>query len=192
MSGTYPASPIFKSVGFKSQHYNLSSESISGRTQVRNIGGQRFEFSAQYSRLSRSEFAPVIAFVMAQRGMAETFNVVLPQISFKTGDALGAVSTSASEAIGQTVISIDGLTNTLKAGDMIKFDNHSKVYMIVADLTGSGNLSIQPALRIAVPNNTAVVYDGVPFLVRLNNDVQEYSLGSASLLDYEVDFIEAV
>ena len=173
MSGTYPASPIFKSVGFKSQHYNLSSESISGRTQVRNIGGQRFEFSAQYPKLSRAEFAPVMAFV-------------------KTGDALGAVSTSASEAIGQTVISIDGLTNTLKAGDMIKFDNHSKVYMIVADLTGSGNLSIQPALRIAVPNNTAVVYDGVPFLVRLNNDVQEYSLGSASLLDYEVDFIEAV
>jgi len=192
MSGTYPASPIFKSIGFKSQHYNLSSESVSGRTQVRNIGGQRFEFSAQYSKLSRAEFAPVIAFVMAQRGMAETFSVVLPEISSKTGSALGAVSTSANEAIGQTIVSIDGLTNTLKAGDMIKFDNHSKVYMIVADLTGAGDLSIQPALRVAVPNNTAIIYDAVPFLVRLNNDVQEYSLGSASLLDYEVDFIEAV
>mgnify|MGYP003632399528 FL=1 len=89
MSGTYPASPVFASIGFKSQHYNLSSESVSGRTQVRNIGGQRFEFSAQYSKLSRAEFAPVMAFVMAQRGMAETFSIVLPEISAKTGTASG-------------------------------------------------------------------------------------------------------
>ena len=64
--------------------------------------------------------------------------------------------------------------------------------MITADLTGAGDLSIQPALRVAVPNDTALVYDSVPFTVRLNNDVQEYALGSASLVDYEVDFIEAV
>ena len=88
--------------------------------------------------------------------------------------------------------SVDGLTGTLKAGDMIKFDNHSKVYMVVSDLTGAGDLQIQPALRVAVPNDTPVTYDNVPFTVRLNNDIQEYALGSASLLDYEVDFIEAV
>ena len=192
MSGTYPTTPIFQSIGFKSQHYNLSSESISGRTQVRNIGGQRFEFSASYSTLSRSDFAPVLAFVMAQRGMAETFTIVLPEISSKTGNATGSVLTSASEAIGQTTISVDGLTGTLKAGDMIKFDNHSKVYMVVSDLTGAGDLQIQPAVRVVVPNDTPVTYDNVPFTVRLNNDIQEYALGSASLLDYEVDFIEAV
>jgi len=192
MSGTYPSTPIFQSIGFRSQHYNLSSESVSGRTQVRNIGGQRFEFSASYSSLKRSEFAPVHAFIMSQRGMAETFTIVLPEISSQTGNAAGSVLTSVDEAIGQTTISIDGLTGTLKAGDMIKFDNHSKVYMITADLTGAGDLSIQPALRVAVPNNTALVYDSVPFTVRLNNDVQEYALGSASLVDYEVDFIEAV
>lgn len=192
MSGIYPATPVFKSINFTSKYYNLSSESISGRTQVRNIGGQRFEFSAAYSKLSRSEFAPVQAFVMAQRGMAETFSIVLPEISSQSGDASGTVLTSIAEDIGQTDISIDGLVGTLKAGDMIKFDNHSKVYMIVSDLTGPGTLSIQPALRVAVSDNTALTYDNVPFTVRLNNDVQRYALGSASLLDYEVDFIEAV
>jgi hypothetical protein len=192
MSGTYPASPIFKSVGFKSQHYNLSSESLSGRTQVRNIGGQRFEFSADYSRLSRSEFAPVLAFIMSQRGMAETFSIVLPEISSKSGTASGAVLINGTASIGATSVVIDGLSGTLKAGDMVKFDNHSKVYMITADLTGPGTLSIQPALRVALTNNIGVTYDNVPFLVRLDNDVQEYSLSSSSLLDYEVDFIEAV
>lgn len=194
MSGTYPASPIFKSVGFKSRHYNLSSETISGRTQVRNIGGQRWEFSAAYSRLSRSEFAPVLAFIMSQRGMAEVFQIVLPEISYKSGNASGTprVNLVAGYAAGTTSIAIDGLTGTLKAGDLIKFANHSKVYLIIADRTGAGTLTFEPALRQAVVNDELITYNAVPFSVRLDDDVQEYSLGSSSLLDYEVDFIEAV
>ena len=192
MSGTYPITQSFNAVGFTSVFYNLSSTSLSGRTQVRNIGGQRVEFTATYPTLTRSEFAPIAAFIMAQRGMAEEFTIVLPEISSKSGDATGTVLTSLSEAIGQTVISIDGLTGTLKAGDMIKFSNHNKVYMIVSDRAGNGDLAIQPSLTVAVPNNTEITYDNVPFTVRLNNDVQTYDLGLASMLDYEVDFIEAI
>jgi len=192
MSGTYPITQSFNAVGFTSVFYNLSSTSLSGRTQVRNIGGQRFEFTATYPTLTRSEFAPIAAFIMAQRGMAEEFTIVLPEISSKSGDAAGTVLTSLSEAIGQTVISIDGLTGTLKAGDMIKFANHNKVYMIVSDRAGNGDLAIQPSLTVAVPDNTEITYDNVPFTVRLNNDVQTYDLGLASMLDYEVDFIEAI
>ena len=64
--------------------------------------------------------------------------------------------------------------------------------MITADRSGAGALAIQPALRVALTNDLVITYDNVPFTVRLNNDVQSYSLESASLLDYEVDFIEAV
>lgn len=192
MSGTYPADPVFNGVNFNSVHYNLSSTSVSGRTQVRNIGGQRFEFSATYPALTRTQFAPVMAFIMAQRGMAETFTIVLPEISAKSGNASGTVQTVGADVIGETSIAIDGLSGTLKAGDVIKFANHTKVYMIVSDLTGSGTLSIQPGLRQATANNTAITYDNVPFSVRLNNDVQEYDLGLSSLVNYEVDFIEAI
>jgi hypothetical protein len=192
MSGTYPASPIFESVGFKSVYYNLSSQSISGRTQVRNIGGQRFEFTASYSRLFKSEFAPVQAFVMSQRGMAETFNIVLPEISTTSGTASGTVRANGASSIGDKTIAIDGLSGLLKAGDVVKFANHSKVYLVTQDRSGAGNLSIEPGLVSAIINNEIVTYNSVPFLVRLNNDVQEYKLGSASLVDFEVDFIEAI
>tara|TARA_R110000803_G_scaffold56899_5_gene114371 strand:- start:443 stop:1021 length:579 start_codon:yes stop_codon:yes gene_type:complete len=192
MSGTYPASPIFASVGFKSVYYNLSSQSLSGRTQVRNIGGQRFEFSASYSRLLRSEFTPVLAFVMSQRGMAETFSIVLPEISSTSGTATGTVRTNGTSPIGDKTITIDGLTGLLKAGDVIKFASHSKVYMVTQDRSGAGNLSIEPGLEAAVANNTVITYNDVPFLVRLNNDIQEYNIGSASLVDFDVDFIESV
>ena len=192
MSGTYPALPIFASVGFKSVYYNLSSQSLSGRTQVRNIGGQRFEFSASYSRLLRSEFTPVLAFVMSQRGMAETFSIVLPEISSTSGTATGTVRTNGTSPIGDKTIAIDGLTGLLKAGDVIKFASHSKVYMVTQDRSGAGDLSIEPGLEAAVPNDTVITYNDVPFLVRLNNDIQEYNIGSASLVDFDVDFIESV
>jgi hypothetical protein len=192
MSGTYPALPIFASVGFKSVYYNLSSQSLSGRTQVRNIGGQRFEFSASYSRLLRSEFTPVLAFVMSQRGMAETFSIVLPEISSTSGTATGTVRTNGTSPIGDKTIAIDGLTGLLKAGDVIKFASHSKVYMVTQDRSGAGDLSIEPGLEAAVANNTVITYNDVPFLVRLNNDIQEYNIGSASLVDFDVDFIESV
>ena len=173
MSGTYPITQSFNAVGFTSVFYNLSSTSLSGRTQVRNI-------------------APIAAFIMAQRGMAEEFTIVLPEISSKSGNATGTVRTNAAESIGQTSISIDGLSGTLKAGDMIKFATHNKVYMIVSDRAGNGQLTIQPSLISAVPNDTIITYDDVPFTVRLNNDVQAYDLGLASMVDYEVDFIEAI
>jgi hypothetical protein len=192
MSGTYPALPIFASVGFKSVYYNLSSQSLSGRTQVRNIGGQRFEFSASYSRLLRSEFTPVLAFVMSQRGMAETFSIVLPEISSTSGTASGTVRTNGTSPIGDKTIAIDGLTGLLKAGDVIKFASHSKVYMVTQDRSGAGDLSIEPGLEAVVANDTVITYNDVPFLVRLNNDIQEYNIGSASLVDFDVDFIESV
>ena len=192
MSGTYPALPIFASVGFKSVYYNLSSQSLSGRTQVRNIGGQRFEFSASYSRLLRSEFTPVLAFVMSQRGMAETFSIVLPEISSTSGTATGTVRTNGTSPIGDKTIAIDGFTGLLKAGDVIKFASHSKVYMVTQDRSGAGDLSIEPGLEAVVANDTVITYNDVPFLVRLNNDIQEYNIGSASLVDFDVDFIESV
>ena len=64
---TYPNSPIFKAVNFKSICYSLKSETISGRTQARSLGAHRFEFSAKYSTITRTEFAPIFAFVMQQR-----------------------------------------------------------------------------------------------------------------------------
>lgn len=192
MSGTYPTSPVFTSANFRSEFFNLSSQTISGRTQVRNIGGQRFTFSAAYPPMTRAEFAPVMGFIMAQRGMAETFTIVLPEVSSSSGSVSGTISAAAAGSIGDTSIAVDGFTGTLKAGDVFKFANHAKVYMATADRSGSGALSFQPALVAAVPDNNAITHDNVPFTVRINNDVQEYSISTDLTYTYEVDFIEAI
>ena len=192
MSGTYPTSPVFTSANFRSEFFNLSSQTISGRTQVRNIGGQRFTFTAAYPPMTRGEFSPVMGFIMAQRGMAETFTIVLPEVSSASGSVSGTMLSSATGSIGDTSIAVDGFTGTLKAGDVFKFANHNKVYMATADRNGTGTLNFQPALVSAISDNEIVTYDDVPFTVRLNNDVQEYGIATDLSYSYEVDFIEAI
>jgi len=192
MSGTYPTSPVFNSVNFTSEFFNLSSQTISGRTQVRNIGGQRFTFTAAYPSMTRAEFSPVQGFLMAQRGMAETFTIVLPEVSSSSGSVVGTILAGAAASIGDTSIALDGFTGTLKAGDVFKFANHNKVYMATADLAGAGTLSFQPALVASVLDNEILTHDDVPFTVRLNNDVQEYGISTDLTYSYEVDFIEAI
>ncbi len=192
MSGTYPTTPVFSALNFTSQYFNLSSETISGRIQVRNIGGQRFSFTASYPPMTRTEFQPVIAFIMKQRGKAETFTIVLPEISDASGDVSGTMLANGAGTIGDTLIGVDGFTGTLKAGDLFKFAGHDKIYMATSDRSGPGALSFEPALISSVSDNEVMSYDAVPFKVRLTNDVQEFAVATDLHYSYEIDFVEAI
>ena len=79
---------------------------------------------------------------------------------------------------------------------MIKFNGHSKVYMVVEDATGDINelatITIEPPLREDVLSDEDIIYDNVPFTVRLTNDVQEFNTSDLDLYRFEVDFIEAL
>ena len=81
---------------------------------------------------------------------------------------------------------------------MIKFANHSKVYMVVADQSdiSTGTLSIEPPLTTAV-SSSDITYDNVPFTVHLTNDVQDFGTVGADkdgnlLYQYELDLEEAL
>ncbi len=195
MSGTYPTSPEFASVGFSSEQKTITSTTDSGKMFAVQVDGQRFKFSASYPPMSRSEFAPVIAFVMKQRSQKETFQISLPDLKNAKGDVSGAVLVNGSHSAGDTTIDVDGMTGTIKAGDFVKFAGDDKVYMVVADATaiaGAATLTIEPPLRSAIANDAEVTYDGVEFTVRLTNDVQQFNTGDLDLYRFEVDFIEAL
>ena len=195
MAGTYPTTPEFASVGFASEQKTITSTTDSGKMFSVQVDGQRFKFSASYPPMNRSEFAPVYAFIMKQRSQKETFQIALPDLKNAKGDVSGVVETNGTASAGDTSVTVDGMTGTLKAGDFIKFNGHSKVYMVVADATassGSATLTIEPPLRENLSDNEVVTYDGVEFTVRLTNDVQEFNTGDLDLYRFEVDFIEAL
>lgn len=192
MSGTYPTTPEFRAINITSRHSNLVSETRSGRRQARSIGTQRWAFTAQYNPLTREEFMPVYAFVISQDGQNSTFTIQPPVISDAQGNVSGTMLVNGSHSIGDNTISIDGISGTIKAGDFVKFNGHSKVYMVTSDLTGAGTLNIIPSLTTALSDNESVAYDNVSFTMRLNNDIQEYSLNSNEYYQFEVDMIEVV
>jgi len=194
MSGTYPTTPEFRSMNFSSEQKTLTSTTDSGKMFSVQVDGQRFKFSASYPPMSRSDFAPVLAFIMRQRSQKETFQIALPDLKNAKGDVSGTVLVNGSHSTGDTTIDIDGMTGTLKAGDLIKF-SHDKVYMVVADATasaGATTITIEPPLREALADDSSVTYDNVEFTVRLTNDVQEFNVGMDNYYRYEIDFIEAL
>jgi hypothetical protein len=192
MSGTFPSSPGFTAVNFRTANYNLSSTSLSGRTQVRAIGSQRWEFTVELPVMDRSEYGALHAFIMKQRGMLESFQIVLPIISMQSGDASGSKTVNGALSVGATTVNLHGGSGTLKAGDVFKFAGHNKVYMFTADRNGNGNVTFEPPLTTAVTNNEGLVITSVPFTVRINNDVQEYNYATDGTVSYEIDMIEVI
>ena len=196
MSGTYPTTPEFRSINFASEQKTLTSTTDSGKMFRTQVDGQRFKFSATYPPMSRSDFAPVIAFIMKQRSQKETFQISLPDIKNAKGNVSGTVLVKNAHSAGDTTITVDAMTGTLKAGDLVKFAGHNKVYMVVSDATADGSneatLTIEPPLRSAVSDNAVVTYDGIEFTVRLTNDLQQFQTDDLDTFRFEVDFIEAL
>lgn len=195
MSGTYPTSPEFRSIGFSSEQKTITSTTDSGKMFSVQVDGQRFRFSATYPPMKRATFAPVLAFIMKQRSQKETFQIALPDLKNAKGDVSGTVLVNGSHSAGDTTIDVDGMTGTLKAGDFVKFGGDTKVYMVVSDATasaGSATLTIEPPLRSALSDDASVTYDAVEFTVRLTSDIQEFNTGDLDLYRFEVDFIEAL
>jgi len=192
MAGTYPTTPEFQAINLESRHNNVMSETVSGRMQVRTLGGQRWSFTAKYNPMTREEFQPVFAFVMSQQGRFGTFTIVPPVIGSTSGSVTGTLLANGAHSAGDSTISVDGISGTLKAGDFVKFSGHSKAYMLTADRAGSGTMTIEPPLVSSVSDNESIAYTSVPFTMRLANDVQSYNLASNEYYEYELDMIEVL
>ena len=194
MSGAYPVTPEFSAINFKSIHRNVSSESRSGRLQVRSLGLQRWSFTAKYRGLTKAQVRSIYAFIERQRGMLDTFTIKLPDIGIPAGTATlnGTVKANGAATAGSNTVTLDGVGagDTFIAGDFIKWANHSKVYMIVADSTGNGAVVIEPPLVADVPNNTVADNYNLSFTVRMSNDIQQFKASGGDLYGIEIDMLE--
>ena len=202
MSGAFPiSSASFETMGIKSIQNTIISKSLSGKKLSRQIDNQRFGFTASIIVGKRSDiYGELMAFIVKQRSSKENFTIIPPEVEDARGNETGTLAVNGSHTAGDTTIAIDGFAGDgagrLKAGDFIKFNGHTKVYMVVSDVTADGSneatLTIEPPLRSAISDNASVTYDGVEFTVRLTNDLQQFSTDDLDTFKFEVDFIEAL
>ena len=199
MAGAFPISSAkIESLGIKSIQNTIISKTVSGKKLARQIDGQRWGFTARVITAKRSDvYGDLMAFIVKQRSGKENFTIIPPEVEDARGTASGTPHGTASA--GDTSITLGGTgTGTLKAGDMIKFANHSKVYMVVADQSdiSTGTLTIEPPLTTAV-SSSDITYDNVPFTVHLTNDIQEFGVVGSdkdgnALYQFEFDVEESL
>lgn len=151
-----PLLPIYPDpVSFRitSKVKTLSSESLSGKVLTRKIGGQRFEATLVYPPMTRTQFAPIHAFLMEQAGMSGLFYIKIPVF----GTAAGGV------------------------GEYYTYDTHTKVYMCASDggdyppkLVAGGTAEIDPVyMRVSLKSDVQSIEYGRDGLVRFEVDVME-------------------
>ena len=206
MSGAFPISNSkFQTLGIQSQVDTLISKSISGKKLTRQIGTQRCGFTAEVIVAKRSDvYGELMAFVIQQRGSKENFTIIPPEVKSTRGSETGTVLVNGVHAVGDNTIAMDGFAGDgagrFKAGDLIKFASHTKVYMIVSDVTSSSNaatVTIEPPLITALADDSVVTYNNVPFTVHLTNDLQEFGGVGADkdgnvLYKFELDVEESI
>jgi hypothetical protein len=197
MAITYPTSPKFRAIDLKMVDPTVVFRAQSGKRVSRKVGGQYWSFTLTYPPLKDSEFSPVRGAVVRARGQYETFTVIPPNLATPQGTQTADTVVAASTAIGNTSIPISGATigATIKSGDVLKFSNHAKVYMIVEDTVADGaglaTLTITPPLITAITiTTTTVKHANVPFTVALTNAMQEIKTDVAGFNRYELDVEE--
>ncbi len=196
MSGQFPTNPNFRSLNFKDNRPTLVNQTLSGRKQVRQIGSQYFSFTVQMPPLQQEKAQEVFAFLQKQKGAVGNFTIVAPLDNLGAGKSETDIQVVGSHVSGDASIAIDGFTanqtGALKAGDLIKFANHSKVYMVQSDIdaNSSGQLTvlISPNLVTTLADNEAVTVNKPSFTVYLESDeiIRSDTIGGFSSISFDV------
>ena len=196
MSGQFPTNPNFKSLNFKDNRPTLVNQTLSGKKQVRQIGSQYFSFTVSMPPLQQEKAQEIFAFLQKQKGSVGNFTIVAPLDNLGAGKSETDIQVVGSHVSGDASIAIDGFTanqtGALKAGDLIKFANHSKVYMVQTDIdaNSSGQLTvlISPNLITTLADNEAVTVNKPSFTVYLESDeiIRSDTIGGFSSISFDV------
>ena len=200
--GTWPSTIGFRTVNFRALSSTKQTTSQSGRRVRVSTSGTRFSATIQYPQMTVANFKPIQAVATRLDGPLNSFDIVLPSVSETQSGVTGTTATvDGTNAAGSSTVNISTNKNStliLKAGDVIRFPSHNKVYMVTADATtnGSGDVAVNitPNLIEAVNDDgsSTVNVDDVPFRMTLARDIQEYKYATDGTVSYEIDIIEEV
>lgn len=193
MAGTFP-NTNYSTINLNSNQRTLTSVADDGTTYTRQIDSQKFTLTISFPPQSRSDFLPMMAFIMKQRSKKESFTLPL---SSEIGNVRGTASgtPTGTGSAGATSITLGGTgTGSILSGSLIKFASHDKVYMVVedaSDISATNTLTIEPPLREDI-SGSDITYNSVSMVVRLVSDLQQFVIDQNALYRFELDVVEAL
>lgn len=198
MSGTWPTSPGPASIQLIPKDPVLDDTAQSGKSQSRIIAGKLWGIQIAYDEQRSENMAPVFAFANSQRG--DSFQIVVPGHDAPLGVATGAPVVDGAHVAGDSTVAIRGFTPStaaiLKAGTVLKFGNHSKVYMlnsdVDSDINGETTLNLDIPIIEALAGGESLIITNVPFTVKVDGEIQAWRTKSPRLSRYTADLIEKI
>ena len=145
----FPTAPGFSAINFRQIDETKTTRTQSGRIIRHGNATTRFAATLTYPMMTKAEARPIKAFLAQLKGGLNEFDVVLPDIGtplgkatsnpfdMRTSAAAGANSVSIRFADSSLDDSTEGTKTYLKAGDIVRFSGHTKVYMVTADVTSN-------------------------------------------------------
>ena len=198
MSGTFPTDPNFKTLNFKDNRPFLINQTLSGKKSARQIGSQYFSFTVQLPPLKQEKAQEIFAFLQKQKGAISDFQIQAPLDNLGASKNESDILVNTAHSAGLDTVNMNGFsatTGVLKAGDLIKFANHSKVYMVQENENASGGqcpVKISPNLVSAVANNEAVTVNKPLFTVYLEGEDLVYSTSPNGIYNISFDCREVI
>ena len=198
MSGQFPTDPNFRSLVFTDNRPILLNQTLSGKKSARQIGAQYFSFTVQMPPVDQLKAQEIFAFLSKQKGGFENFTIAAPLNNKGNSHSETDILVNGATSAGASAVPMDGFSHTnhaLRAGDLIKFAGHTKVYMVQDEVTASGGsatVNIQPNLVADVADNEAVTTNKPLFNVYLANDEIRYTTDISGFYNISFDVREVI
>ncbi len=188
---TMPSSPAFtKSEWGIRRTVAISESPFTGATQVQKYDRAQWYATLTLPPMKREQAAEWQAFFMQCEGRANTFLLGDPDAKTVTGGAApSSVSTSSAQVQGAGSLNLTiGSGKKINKGSYLQIGtgSNAKLYMVVDDNTGNGNVSIQPPLKVSVASGTSVDITSPQGVFRMDSNDLTWSANELSI--YGVTF----
>lgn len=168
----------------------LVGDALSLQRSVAKRTAQRWEIITGVEPLSHS--SNKLFSLFARAGAYSKIQVTVPQ---NFGAMKQLTATAAVNAVGaklSSTVTITSFSGKIPAGYLVKFQGHDKIYMVVKDTVGGGQMEIFPPLREAVSGQ--LIYKNVTMECWIDTDtVKGMSFIDGILMQAEsIKLIEAL
>lgn len=173
------------------------TKTLNGITQTQATGGDRFQMSVTFTGLDQAEVRQIKSHIISQGGPLQAFEFTLPDyVGDSTGAYASTITLSSSVSAGATSCSVTSTGSTfpsLKAGDLIRFVGHEKLYTLSQDVSSPGTtLNFYPAARKSVSNGTNVTHKSLTVYVRYVGEMQQILINVDEFSSFTLQFEEVL
>ena len=157
-------------------------------------------FTVSMPPMNQDNAMDIFAFLQKQKGSFESFQIKIPLQNRGAEKSSTAVKVVGSHSATDSTIALDGFSastsGVLKAGDLIKFAGHTKVYMVQSDIdsdgSGAATVLIEPGIVTTLADNEVVTMNQPDITVYLTSEDIMYSVDRNSIFNISFDVREVI